>query len=361
MTLVFLCPLCQLTVTVADSAAPAADRVGWALTKDVEVLLSFSGMYACKMLYGKKSLKGEASHIELFDAYGITPRKYEFPDGLDGVATLPFHEVTHDKKKYLFCAAANDTTNGIAVGLLYEIASGALVEKDLTTLTRGVASKDGKHVKAAAASLEVRSWGVCAWFAVRACSIFFFPFTPTLTALVLVETWCLEQESGGSRAARNAAKAQKQLAEKAAADVAAAAADAAAAAAAEKRQHQQTVAAAERKAAKELKDAEKAEKKKHGKRAAGKGKKRAASASSASEDDDDDDESNNDDEQPKDRRGRKRDKVDLPDGTWSFNKVGTCDVKCGRRLSSSVVVGRRRRRPAPRRNPKPGVLPRINI
>ena len=162
-------------MTVADSAAPAADRVGWTLTKEVEVQLAFSGMYAGKMLYGKKSLKGEASHIELFDAYGITPRKYEFPDGLDGVATLPFHEVTHDKKKYLFCAAANDTTNGIAVGLLYEIASGALVEKDLTTLTRGVASKDGKHVKAAAASLEVRSWGVCAWFAVRACSVFFFP------------------------------------------------------------------------------------------------------------------------------------------------------------------------------------------
>ena len=157
-------------MTVADSAAPAADRVGWTLTKEVEVQLAFSGMYAGKMLYGKKSLTGEASHIELFDAYGITPRKYEFPDGLDGVATLPFHEVTHDKKKYVFCAAANDTTNGIAVGLLYEIASGALVEKDLTTLTRGGASKDGKHVKAAAASLEVRSWGVCAWFAVRACS-----------------------------------------------------------------------------------------------------------------------------------------------------------------------------------------------
>ena len=218
-------------MTVADSAAPAADRVGWTLTKEVEVQLAFSGMYAGKMLYGKKSLTGEASHIELFDAYGITPRKYEFPDGLDGVATLPFHEVTHDKKKYVFCAAANDTTNGIAVGLLYEIASGALVEKDLTTLTRGGASKDGKHVKAAAASLEVRSWGVCAWFAVRACSVFFFPFTPTLTALVLVETWCLEQESGGSRAARNVAKPQKQLAEKKAADAAAAAADAAAAAA----------------------------------------------------------------------------------------------------------------------------------
>ena len=156
-------------MTVADSAAPAADHVGWTLTKEVEVQLAFSGMYAGKMLYGKKSLKGEASHIELFDAYGITPRKYEFPDGLDGVATLPFHEVTQDKKKYLFCAAANDTTNGIAVGLLYEIASGALVEKDLMTLTRGVASKDAKHVKSAAASLEVRSWGVCAWFAVRTC------------------------------------------------------------------------------------------------------------------------------------------------------------------------------------------------
>jgi len=57
-------PLCQLTVTVADSAAPAADRVGLTLTKDVEVQLKFSGMYAGKMLYGKKSLKGEASHIE---------------------------------------------------------------------------------------------------------------------------------------------------------------------------------------------------------------------------------------------------------------------------------------------------------
>ena len=297
-------------MTVADSAAPAAaDRVGWALTKEVEVQLAFSGMYAGKMLYGKKSLKGEASHIELFDAYGTTPRKYEFPDGLGGVATLPFHEVTHDKKKYVFCAAANDTTNGIAVALLFEIASGALVEKDLTSLMKGAASKDAKHVKTAAASLEVRSWGVCAWFAVRAFFLFsFFPFTPTLTALVLVETWCLEQESGGSRAARNAAKAQKQLAEKAAADAAAAAADASAAAAAEKRQRQQTLAAAERKAAQELREAEKAEKKKHGKRAAGKkGKKRAASASSASEDDDDDDESNNDDEQPKDRRGRKRD------------------------------------------------------
>ena len=179
MTLVFLCPLCQLTVAVADSAAPpaAADRVGvgWTLTKEVEVQLAFSGMYAGKMLHGKKSLKSEASHIELFGAYGITPRKYEFLDDLDGVATLPFHEVTHDKKKYLFCAAANDTTNGIAVALLFEIVPGALVEKDLTALMKGAASKDAKHAKTAAASLEVRSRGVCAWFVVRACSFSFFP------------------------------------------------------------------------------------------------------------------------------------------------------------------------------------------
>ena len=90
---------------------------------------------------------------------------------------------------------------------------------------------------------------------------FFFPFSPTPTALVLVETWCLDQEPGGSRAARNAVKAQKQLAEKAAVDAAAAAADASAAAAAEKRQRQQTLTAAERKAAQEaaheLRDAEK--------------------------------------------------------------------------------------------------------
>ena len=91
------------------------------------------------------------AYIELFDAYGLTPRKYEIPDDLDGVAALPFHEVTHDKKKYVFCAAANDTTYGNAVGLLHEIASGALLEKDLTALARSVASKDAKHVKAAAA------------------------------------------------------------------------------------------------------------------------------------------------------------------------------------------------------------------
>ena len=134
-------------------------------------------------------------------------------------------------------------------------------------------SKDAKHAKAApTAALEVRSWGGVAWFAVRACSLFLFFFTPTLTALVLVETWCLEQESGGSRAARNVAKPQKQLAEKKAADAAAAAADAAAAAAAaEKRQRHQTAAVTDRKAAQEaaqeLRDAEKAENKKYAMRA----------------------------------------------------------------------------------------------
>ena len=89
-------------VTVQE---PANDALGVATTKEVEVLLKFEGVFSGKMLYGKKPLKGSAAHINLYDAYGITPRKYEFADGLDAAATLPFFDVVGDKKKkYVFCA-----------------------------------------------------------------------------------------------------------------------------------------------------------------------------------------------------------------------------------------------------------------
>lgn len=146
-------------VTVQE---PANDALGVATTKEVEVLLEFEGVFSGKMLYGKKPLKGSAAHIDLYDAYGITPRKYEFADGLDAAATLPFFDVVGGKKKkYVFCAVAVDTQSNVAVALLFDIAASALVEKDLATLQKGASAKDGKHLKAAASALEVRRCACC--------------------------------------------------------------------------------------------------------------------------------------------------------------------------------------------------------
>ena len=144
----------QVKVTVPDD--DAASTRGYAATKELDFELQYEGIKQGKMLYSKMVLEGNAAHIELFDAYGIKPRSYDFPDLLLHLATMPFLEVTIGKKMRVYCAVYHNTRTGTSGAVLYAPELGATIEHDLQTLPKGTASKDEKYRTAAMKAFEVR-------------------------------------------------------------------------------------------------------------------------------------------------------------------------------------------------------------
>ena len=243
-------PRAQITMTVPDSESEAPAR-GFAATKEVKHLLPFSGLKSGKMLYGaRRQLEGNAKHIDLYDGYGIVPRKYEFADSLEKVVTLPFSfEVKVKRSTLVFCAVSVNNDTNVTSAVLFDPSLRSIVERDLETLPKGTASKDNAHFMAAVEGLEVCDHA-CARARERASRSRAqrrAPPDPPFCARSAraLQTWTSERESGNTRAAR-AAQAAKEKREQKEAELEQArkAAEVKAAAAKARKEQQDAIAAA---------------------------------------------------------------------------------------------------------------------